>query len=121
MARTPSLTLVRVLSRGPELPNAVGTLGGVEYRRERGGPSAVYITLRLDSWRSRLSHTPSDDKRMKIAVITMPFIRNIGVEFCGSDIDLLLNAVRDAGDNHAASVLALKPLLQYLQRHFEAS
>ncbi len=114
------LTLTRVVIRGEGLPNDSDNLGNVEYRRENGGPTAIYFTMEKPRWRSDVQYPNRNDDRMKITVMPGILSKRIGVEFCGSDVDKMV-AAAGAAETIAGAVLQIKPLLEYVQTGFDAT
>ncbi len=114
---TTQLTLKRVNVRGPEIKAAEGMLGNVLYRREPTSQRGIYMVLRLPHWRSGLRYPQRNDERMKITVLKLPIGRHVSIEFCGTDIDALCDAVAATNGSDSQTVLALRPLLRYLQEN----
>lgn len=115
--KEPSLKLLLVRCRSTELRRVSGDVGGVRYECEQGGPSAIYITLRMASWRHSIEFPQRDDAEMKITGAPTPFSRSVGFEFCGSKIDELLAAVQSASNVNQV-VLSVSSLLHYVQDNF---
>jgi hypothetical protein len=116
----PQLKLIRVVIRGEGLANDTATFGDVEYKRENGGPTAIYMTLLKPKWRSDVSYPARDDDRMKITPMGMPFSKSVGTEFCGSDIDQMV-AAAGAQETVAGAVAQIAPLLKYFQENFSVA
>lgn len=113
----PQLTLTRVVIRGSGLPNDTANLGGVGYYRESGGPTAIYFTTDKPRFGSDVHYPARDDARMKITLMPGVVNNRVGVEFCGSDVDLMV-AAAGAQETVAGAVGQIAPLLRYFQENF---
>ena len=116
----PQLKLTQVVIRGEGLPNDAATFDGVRYRRESGSLTAIYFGMNRPRWHSDVSYPPRNDDRMKITVTPALHSRLITVAFYGTDIDIIVEAAREA-ETAAGAVLALRPLLAYVQENFSTT
>ena len=117
---TTQLMLIRVVIRGAGQPGDSDVIGGVEVRREDGSPNAIYLTFLKPSWRSDVRYPARNDARMKITPATMPLSKSVGVEFCGSDIDLMIASAGAQGTVEGA-VRQITPLLRYYEDNFSVA
>lgn len=120
MTEAAQLRLIRVVIRGDGLPKDTDNLGGVEFKRENGGPTAIYLTFLKPRRRDDVSYPQRDDDRMKITAMGLPFSKSVGVEFCGSDIDQMV-AAAGAQETVAGAVGQIRPLLKYFQENFSVA
>ena len=120
MTGTGQLKLIRVVIRGEGLPNDTENFGGVEFQREDGGPTAIYLTFLKPKRLGDVSYPVRDDDRMKITPAGLPFSKSVGAEFCGSDVDQMV-AAAGAQETVAGAVGQIKPLLEYFQENFSAA
>ncbi len=120
MADTGQLKLIRVVMRGDGIPDDTDRFGGVEFRREDGGPTAIYLTFLKPKRLGNVSYPARNDDRMKITLAGPPFSKSVAAEFCGSDVDQMV-AAAGAQETVAGAVEQIKPLLEYFQEKFNVA
>ena len=114
------LKLVRVSIQGPEMPNDTARFGEVDYYRERGGTTAIYLTFEKSGYNDDVHYPARDDDRMKITLMPDVASNRVGAEFCGSDIGLMV-AAAGAQETVAGAVGQIAPLLRYFEQNFSAA
>lgn len=117
---TPQLRLTHVAIRGEGVPNDTDTFGNVEYKREAGGPTAIYFTFEKPNYRDDVSYPARDDDGMKITVMPDPTSTRLVAEFCGSLVGQMV-ASAGAQPTVAGAVGQIAPLLRYFQEHFSVA
>jgi hypothetical protein len=104
-----------ILFQGPGLTNTVRTAGSLTVMLENQPLTVIIFRGRLAQRRTNIVYPRRDDDRMKITPLRA--FRTVGIEFCGSDIDTIVDAVGQAA-TFVEVGMAAQPLLDYFRKSF---